>query len=60
MKLNEMILYFCKKNKVSKKEVIKILNKVNILKSKGMPDNKILSLIPKHAKSFKSDRRILQ
>ena len=56
VKRNDFV--FCKKTKL-KKEVIKILNKINTLKSKGVPDKKILSLIPEYAKSFKSDRRIL-
>ena len=59
MKIKEMVLYFCKKNKVKKKEVVKILNKISIFKAKGFSDKKILSLIPDHAKSLNNDKRIL-
>ena len=59
MKIKEMVLYFCKKNRVRKKEVIKILKKVYIFKSKGFSDKKILSLIPRYAKSLNNDKRIL-
>ena len=47
-----MIIYFAKKNNISRKELGKAIKNFNIMKKKGISDNKILFHIPEWGKKI--------
>lgn len=47
-----MVYYFGKKNKVQKKDLLKIIKNINIMKRKGISDFKIFTYIPDWGKKI--------
>lgn len=46
MKVTDMVYYFAKKNKIQKKDLLKVIKDINIMKKKGISDFRIFMHIP--------------
>tara|TARA_B100000579_G_C22714284_1_gene796123 strand:+ start:456 stop:629 length:174 start_codon:yes stop_codon:yes gene_type:complete len=57
MNIENMILYFAKKNKILKREVVIVLRNVKIMKLKGISEKNIYNNIPKWCKETLNDSR---
>lgn len=52
MNILNMIIYFAKKNNISRKELGRAIKNFNIMKKKGISDSKILFHIPEWGKKI--------